>query len=308
MKKSIIPIIAAMAAAILPLVGCNKENPKDDEKETVLLLLGSECEFWNRVAEGASASAEKNNLNVEVVFRETETEFQSLLEAVKKLDDYKNLKGIVMAENDMLIDAAIAAKNPTIPIVAIEALPSADSPLSFSSCVVADNFGLGKEMAKMAGGDNILVMSYDNGGSLDRAEGVFVYLDGNVGRIASTGSVDAEEDLRSFLAANPGFYDTAIITTGNFITDGIMSLLSGMNVCTVDMNNNARKYLRSGVISFTADPDLYEMGYKAVECLSNDISGYHIHNVAVNYIYPEMRTTLANYTPIDSSRVSSSQD
>ncbi len=262
----------------------NYYNIREEAKGTILVLLGSESEFWNRVAEGAIAGAEKNNLNVEVVFREGETEFQSLLEAISKLESYKNLKGIVMAENDMTIDAALAAKNPKVPVVAIEALPSVASPLSFSSCVVADNFEMGKEIARRAGGKNVLVMSYDDGGSLDRSEGVFVYLEGNVGRIKSTGSIAAEDDLRTFLAGKPGFYDTAIITTGNFVTDGIMSQLSGMNVFTVDINANARKYIRSGAITFTADTDLYEMGFKAIECVSNDISGYHIHNVPVNYI------------------------
>ena len=259
-------------------------NIRKESKGTVLVLLGSESEFWNRVAKGAADGATKNDLNVEVVFREEETEFQTLLAAIDRLDSCADLKGVVMAENDMKIDSALAAKNPKIPVVAIEALPSAASPLRFSSCVVADNFGMGKEIARRAGGKNVLVMSYDDGGSLDRSEGVFVYLDGNVGRIKSTSSVNAEKDLRAFLEGKQGVYDTAIITTGNFVTDGVMSLLSGMNVFTVDINDNARKYLRSGAISFTADPDLYEMGYKAVECLSNDISGYHIHNVPVNYI------------------------
>ncbi len=281
MRKSII-LMATLVFAILSLAGCSKGADDTDEKGTVLLFLGSESEFWNRVAEGAAAGAEKNNLNVEVIYRETETEFQSLLDAIRNLDKYSNLKGIIMAENDMSIDAALAEKKPAVPIVAIEALPSAASPLKFSSCVVADNYGMGKEIARRAGGKNVLVMSYDNGGSLDRAEGVFVYLDGNVARIESTGSVDAEEDLRNFLTGKS--YDTAIITTGNFVTDGIMALLSGKKVVTVDINANARKYLRSGAITFTADPDLYEMGYKAVECISNDISGYHVHNVPVNYI------------------------
>ncbi len=267
-------------------------NIREDAKGTVLMLLGdSTTPYWPQILEGAQKEAEVLGVDILYEFRAAETDYQNLLRRVDEAGSIKNLKGIVLAECDIEIDERLAGKGLDIPIVAVDATPMIDSPLKdiFASCVVADNFSLGKELAAKTAGSKSIVVSYAIGGSSDRADGVIIGKGAENVQVFKCNTVaSAIENLKSCLESNPSVYESLILTSGNFVTSELMDIAieGGLSVCCVDMNPAIEGYLQSGDLLFSAVPDTYEIGAEAIKCVLNDKSSYHIHNVSVNYSYP----------------------
>ena len=267
-------------------------NIREDAKGSVLMLLGDgNTLYWPQILEGAKKEAEVLGVDVLYEFRAAETDYQNLLKRIDEAGSIRNLKGIVLAECDIEIDERLASKGLDIPIVAIDATPMINSPLKdiFAACVVPDNFSLGKELAAKTAGSKSIVISYAIGGSSDRADGVIIGKGAENVQVFKCNTVaSAVENLKSCLESNPSVYESLILTSGNFVTSELMDIASeaGLSVCCVDMNPTIEGYLQSGDLLFSAVPDTYEIGTEAIKCIMNDKSGYHIHNVTVNYSYP----------------------
>lgn len=259
--------------------------PKET-KSTILMLLGEKCDYWEQVYNGAKLEADKQGINLMYQYG-GEADCQDILDMIDRIDTIENLVGIVMAENHMEIDQKLYSKNLNIPIVAIDATPSNESPLKnkFASCVVPDNFNLGKEMASKVPGKTIAI-GYEIGGSSDRADGVLVQKGADSVQIFKCMTVEeAVDTFTTFIKNNPSVYESLILTSGNFVTPDLMdaAITEGMNICCVDMNLTIETYLNNGYLMFAAIPNTCKMGEEGIKCILNDAPEYHIHNIPVTY-------------------------
>lgn len=272
----------------------NYYNIRKEEKGSILMLLGDNTPYWQQVLEGAQQEAKGLGFNIQYEFRDDETHYDKLLDRIDHLDTISNLKGVVLAECNIEIDEKLAEKKTNaLPVIAIDATPMINSPLrqSFSSCVVPDNFNLGKELAAKVEEEKVIAISFTIGGSSDRADGVIIGKGAENVKVFKCNTInESVESLKKCLADNPSVYDDVILTSGNFVTPALMDVAkeNGINVCCVDYNSVIEGYLASGDLLFTAVPDTYEMGAESIKCIARDRSDYHIHNVAVRYIYPKV--------------------
>lgn len=278
MKKGRIVFVAlAVAFGMVAFTGCNEksETPSNTVKTTksskktdgtVLLLMGTNNKFWNQIVTGAEMEAVEHNLRTVTVFRQTDESNSTLINSLNDLDSYGNLRGIVIAGGDESLEKVIATKNPSVPIVFVDQMPSETSAVRSTkyASVVPDNIALGKALAGKING-KVITMRYTVGATYDRVEGIKM-VKGNDSVIDITASLaeDIYKGFRQRIQKGTQF-DGVIITTGDLAEDRVMSLIAGKPVCCVDMNTDVARFIRNGSLVCSAIPDTYEMGAKAIE-------------------------------------------
>lgn len=286
-KRRVNIVFAALVVAFAAVVfsGCNEKpdtssnnnivkTAKSSKKTdgTVLLLMGTNNKFWNQIVTGAEMEAVKHNLRTVTVFRQTDESNATLVNSLNDLDSYVNLRGIVIAGGDESLEKVISTKNPSVPIVFVDQMPSETSAVRNMkhSSVVPDNIALGKALAGKIDG-KVITLRYTIGATYDRVEGIkMVKGNDNVIDITASMAEDLFTNFRQRIQKGTQF-DGVIITTGDVIEDRLIDLVPNKPVCCVDMNANVARFIRSGALLCSAIPDTYEMGAKAVnQVLSTD--------------------------------------
>lgn len=274
MKKQFLPICILMFLCAFLFTSCSEKTESSSQDQgTILLLLGSKIPYWNQIRSGVEAEGLKNNLKVESLYRDEDTVKTTILNALANLQQYKNLKGIIFAAGDPDIEQVIAdikAKTPALPLVAVDQKPSENSPVHsiIRTSIVADNIKLGKGVAARVAEKQLVTLCYPIGGSLDRSNAMTSARGKDIiHKIIVSDAKAAADKLKAFMDAHPSENYAVVFTTGSFINNETMNLLKEKKVYSVDMDSTIEAFIRNGSLEFTAIPNTFEMGSRAVGIL-----------------------------------------
>lgn len=269
---SLISIIMLLCALFFASCSEKAETPKQ-QQGTILLLLGSKIPYWNQIRSGAEAEGLTNNIKVESLYRDEDTVKTTILNALNNIQQYKNLKGIIFAAGDPDIEQVIAnikSKMPTLPLVAVDQKPSENSPVHsiIRTSIVADNIKLGKGVAARVAEKQLVTLCYPIGGSLDRSNAMTSARGKDIiHKIIVPDAKAAATKLKAFMDAHPSDDYAVVFTTGSFINNETMNLLKGKKVYSVDMDSTIEAFIQNGSLEFTAIPNTYEMGARAIQIM-----------------------------------------
>lgn len=265
MKKYVLSFLFLLVS-ILGL-SCSQNH----NEGTILVLLGSKIPYWQQIASGAEQQGRTHNLKIVTLYRDADTIRTSIINALNNLQQFENLRGIVLfSGGDSLVEETIASVKPVVPIVAVDQVPADNSPIKnmIRTSVVANNNGLGKGIASKVVEKQLVTLCYPIGGSLDRS----LAIDDARGKdiihkILVSDATAAAEKLKNYIETREEGDYAVVFTTGSFINAETIKLLEGKKVYTVDMDSTIASYIKDGSIMFTAIPNTYEMGAKAVDLI-----------------------------------------
>lgn len=265
MKKIFLPFIFLLVSLLS--LSCSQKS----DGGTILVLLGSKIPYWQQIASGAEQQGKALNLKMVTLYRDADTIRTSIINALNNLQQYENLKGIVLfSGGDSLVEQTIATVKPNVPIVAVDQVPADNSPIKnmIRTSVVANNNGLGKGIASKVVEKQLVTLCYPIGGSLDRSLAINDARGKDIiHKILVSDAAAAAEKLKEYIENREAGDYAVVFTTGSFINAETIKLLEGKKVYTVDMDSTIASYIRNGSIVFTAIPNTYEMGSKAVDLI-----------------------------------------
>lgn len=287
MKNCVGLFLASLGMAFL--TSCNQEDvPKEQQTSngTVLMLLGSKIAYWDQIYTGAKEVADKENYKIMAVYRDADTVNTSVLKTLSGISDIPNLKGIIMMPSDKAIENMIVLTGTKVPIVVVDQKLHENSPLQTTvrTTVVADNEKIGQEISAKIKEKKIVTLCYAIGGSYDRSFAIQRARDkANVDVIIVRDAGEAKDSLESYVAKHKNEEYAAAFSTGSFVNEETMSLLKGKNVYTVDINEPIVKGIKDSSIQFTAIPNTFEMGAKALNSVISKTPNPSVQIVSVVY-------------------------
>ena len=159
-------LLVTIAAAVICIVGCGKEDPGEDKIRIAVIPKGTTHIFWKSIHAGAVKASQE--LDVEVIWKgplkEDDRDSQ-----IRVMEDFitRGVSGIVLAPLD---DAALrrpvsdAVKN-NIPVVIIDSSLKSDD---YTSFVATDNYQGGRKggerLAQLLGGKGkVIMLRYQEG-------------------------------------------------------------------------------------------------------------------------------------------------
>jgi ribose transport system substrate-binding protein len=181
MRKFLLVIIAA---AVICIVGCGKEDPGDDKIRIAVIPKGTTHIFWKSIHAGAVKASQE--LDVEVIWKgplkEDDRDSQ-----IRVMEDFitRGVSGIVLAPLD---DAALRrpvsdAVKSNIPVVIIDSGLKSDD---YTSFVATDNYQGGRKggerLAELLGGKGkVIMLRYQEGSAstMNREKGFLDVLSEN---------------------------------------------------------------------------------------------------------------------------------
>lgn len=287
MKNCVGLFLASLGMAFL--TSCNQEDvPKEQQTSngTVLMLLGSKIAYWDQIYTGAKEVADKENYKIMAVYRDADTVNTSVLKTLSGISDIPNLKGIIMMPSDKAIENMIVLTGTKVPIVVVDQKLHENSPLQTTvrTTVVADNEKIGQEISAKIKEKKIVTLCYAIGGSYDRSFAIQRARDkANVDVIIVRDAGEAKDSLESYVAKHKNEEYAAAFSTGSFVNEETMSLLKGKNVYTVDINEPIVNGIADSSIQFTAIPNTFEMGAKALNSVISKTPNPSVQIVSVVY-------------------------
>ena len=287
MKNCVGLFLASLGMAFL--TSCNQEDvPKEQQTSngTVLMLLGSKIPYWDQIYTGAKEVADKENYKIMAVYRDADTVNTSVLKTLSGISDIPNLKGIIMMPSDKAIENMIVLTGTKVPIVVVDQKLHENSPLQTTvrTTVVADNEKIGQEISAKIEEKRIVTLCYAIGGSYDRSFAIQrARGKANVDVIIVRDAGEAKDSLVSYVERHKNEKYAVAFATGSFVNEETMSLLKGKNVYTVDINEPIVNGIADGSIQFSAIPNTFEMGAKALNSVISKTPNTSIEIVSVVY-------------------------
>ena len=287
MKKSFGLLFASLGMAFL--TSCNQEDvPKETQTSngTILMLLGSKIPYWDQIYTGAKEVGDKENYKIMAVYRDADTVNTTVLKTLSGISDIPNLKGIIMMPSDKAIENMIVLTGTKVPIVVVDQKLHENSPLQTTvrTTVVADNEKIGQEISSKIEEKRIVTLCYAIGGSYDRSFAIQrARGKENVDVIIVRDAGEAKDSLVSYVAKHKDEKYAVAFSTGSFVNEETMGLLKGKNVYTVDINEPIVNGIADGSIQFSAIPNTFEMGAKALNSVISKTPNTSIEIVSVVY-------------------------
>ncbi|MBO7414664.1 MAG: hypothetical protein J6U20_13540 [Fibrobacter sp.] len=271
------------------LTSCDqKDVPKETQTSngTILMLLGSKIAYWDQIYTGAKEVGDKENYKIMAVYRDADTVNTTVLKTLSGISDIPNLKGIIMMPSDKAIENMIVLTGTKVPIVVVDQKLHENSPLQTTvrTTVVADNEKIGQEISSKIEEKRIVTLCYAIGGSYDRSFAIQrARGKENVDVIIVRDAGEAKDSLVSYVAKHKDEKYAVAFSTGSFVNEETMGLLKGKNVYTVDINEPIVNGIADGSIQFSAIPNTFEMGAKALNSVISKTPNTSIEIVSVVY-------------------------
>lgn len=287
MKNCVGLFLASLSMAFL--TSCDqKDVPKETQTSngTILMLLGSKIAYWDQIYTGAKEVGDKENYKIMAVYRDADTVNTTVLKTLSGISDIPNLKGIIMMPSDKAIENMIVLTGTKVPIVVVDQKLHENSPLQTTvrTTVVADNEKIGQEISSKIEEKRIVTLCYAIGGSYDRSFAIQrARGKENVDVIIVRDAGEAKDSLVSYVAKHKDEKYAVAFSTGSFVNEETMGLLKGKNVYTVDINEPIVNGIADGSIQFSAIPNTFEMGAKALNSVISKTPNTSIEIVSVVY-------------------------
>lgn len=283
MKYSFSLLFASLGMAFL--TSCSQSDVSKNNG-TILMLLGSKIPYWDQIYRGAKEVGDQENYKIMTVYRDADTVNTSVLKTLSGISDIPNLKGIIMMPSDKAIENMIVLTGTKVPIVVVDQKLHENSPLqtTVSSTVVADNDKVGREISEKIKEKKVVTLCYPIGGSYDRSMAIQKTLGKeNVDVIIVKDASEAMDSLVLYTQRHKNKEYAVAFATGSFVNEKTMGLLKGKNVYTVDMNDPILNGIKDGSIQFSAIPNTFEMGAKALRSVISKTPSPSIQIVSVVY-------------------------
>lgn len=280
-------ILAAIIAASLTAVGCNKKVPQlPDIDQSIAVILRSPTDTTGlQIAQGILGAAMKYNVTPIIFTADSLTDFAGQINIINNLnlDNYIGVIIIAAADNGEMIQA-IGGLSQQIPVVLAHTNLSGDLPVI--SFVGTDNIAAGEELAVAANQvlgakDTVSVIEVGSSAIISSRMFGFSQRIENLGHATVINKYESTTDLDYYLEllieeSHPEI--TAIVTTDAASAIIVAATLrkigrTEIKLFTFDVRQSIVGAINDGSITGSLASDTYSTGYSATLAIINTFMG-----------------------------------